>query len=107
MSLSSKLSDISRHLVTPDNPARETGTLDYERCALLHNFLVEYSWIADGGELADLDRRSFFDHYGDEANAIRERLDPALIAFLEAIYDFQDSSFHLWVCGITYPDEAP
>ncbi|KFZ11087.1 hypothetical protein V502_07752, partial [Pseudogymnoascus sp. VKM F-4520 (FW-2644)] len=104
MSLSSKLLDISRHLVTPDNPARETGTLDYQRCALLHNFLVEYSWVADGRSLADLDRRSFFKRYGDEAEEIRERLDPALIAFLEAIYDVEGSVFYLWVSGISPPD---
>ncbi|KFY70553.1 hypothetical protein V499_09082 [Pseudogymnoascus sp. VKM F-103] len=103
MSLSSKLSDISRHLVTPDNPARETGTLDYQRCALLHNFLVEYSWLADGQSLADLDRRSFFERNGDEAEKIRERLDPALIAFLEAAYDVEGTVFYLWVVGITAP----
>ncbi|ELR04833.1 hypothetical protein GMDG_07058 [Pseudogymnoascus destructans 20631-21] len=68
-------------------PARETGTLNYQRCALLHNFLVEYSWLADGHPLADLERRSFFERYGDKAEEIRERLDPALIAFLEAAYD--------------------
>ena len=104
MSLSSKLLDISRHLVTPDNPARDTGTLDYQRCALLHNFLVEYSWVAEGRSLADLDRRSFFERYGDEAEEIRERLDPALIAFLEAIYDVEGSVFYLWVSGISPPD---
>ena len=103
MSLSSKLSDISRHLVTPDNPARETGTLDYQRCALLHNFLVEYSWLADGQSLADLERRSFFERYGDEAEEIRERLDPALTAFLEAAYDVEGTVFYLWVEGITPP----
>ncbi|KFY27178.1 hypothetical protein V493_03665, partial [Pseudogymnoascus sp. VKM F-4281 (FW-2241)] len=103
MSLSSKLSDISRHLVTPDNPARETGTLDYHRCALLHNFLVEYSWMADGRSLADLDRRSFFHSYGDDAEEIRETLDPSLIAFLEAIYVGENPSFYLWVSGISPP----
>ncbi|KAL5345296.1 hypothetical protein ACLOAV_009666 [Pseudogymnoascus australis] len=101
--LSSKLSDISRHLVTPDNPARETSTLDHQRCALLHNFLVEYSWLADGRSLDDLERRSFFDNYGDEAEEIREQLDPALVAFLEAAYDLYQPSFYLWVDGITPP----
>ncbi|OBT62719.1 hypothetical protein VE03_07119 [Pseudogymnoascus sp. 23342-1-I1] len=103
--LSSRLSDISRHLVTPDNPARETDTLDYQRCVLLHNFLVEYSWLADGRSLDDLDRRSFFEHYGDEVEKIRERLEPGLIAFLEAAYvNHEPSLFYLWVYGITWPD---
>jgi hypothetical protein len=100
-----QLSDISAHLVTADNPPRDTDALDHERCALLHNFLVEYNWVADGRSLADLDRRSFFERYGDEADEIRERLDPSLVAFLEAIYDVEDLTFFFWVKGITPPSD--
>lgn len=105
MSLSSKLSDISRHLVTPDNPASDTGTLDYHRCALLHNFLVEYSWVADGRSLSDIDRRSFFEKWRDDVNEIRERLDSALIAFLEEVYDVEQSNLYFWVGCITHPSQ--
>ncbi|KFY40751.1 hypothetical protein V494_03326 [Pseudogymnoascus sp. VKM F-4513 (FW-928)] len=99
------LADISPHLVTSDNPAGETGALDYHRCALLHNFLVEYGWVASGRSLADLERRSFFEHYGDEANEMRERLEPGLIAFLEEAYVVQRSLFHFWVDDLTHPSE--
>ncbi|KFY24380.1 hypothetical protein V491_02176 [Pseudogymnoascus sp. VKM F-3775] len=109
MSLSSKLSDTSRHLVTPDNPASNTGTLDYRRCALLHNFIVEYSWLADGRSLSDIDRRSFFERGGDEANKIRERLDLALISFLEEAndieYDLEHPNFYFWVGSIHHPSQ--
>jgi hypothetical protein len=103
-----QLSDIRAHLVTADNPARGGDTLDHERCALLHNFIVEYGWVGGGRSLADLERRSFFERYGGEADAIRVHLDPSLVAFLEAIYYVEGvpgSAFFFWVEGITPPSE--
>lgn len=102
-----QLPDISRYLVTEVNPARSNNTLDYERCAILHNYIVQYSWVAEGNLLSDFTHRSFFEHYGDEAEVARERLHPSLVAFLEAIYLPEDglSSFFLWAKSISSPSE--
>ncbi len=98
--------DDGGHLVTLANPAREDGTLDYERCAKLHNRLVEHAWVADGRLLDDLERRSFFEHYGDEANDIADRLDPSLVAFLKSVIVPEDPPpFFFWVEGIAPPAE--
>ncbi|KAI0547409.1 hypothetical protein F4679DRAFT_597645 [Xylaria curta] len=98
--------DDGGHLVTLANPARDDGTLDYERCAKLHNSLVEHAWVADGRLLDDLERRSFFEHYGDEANDIADRLDPSLVAFLNSIIVPEDPpSFFFWIEGIAPPAE--
>lgn len=37
--------DVRHLLVNDDNPAREEGDLDYERCAALHNAIVKYSGL--------------------------------------------------------------
>ncbi|KAI1127280.1 hypothetical protein F5Y10DRAFT_292871 [Nemania abortiva] len=98
--------DDGGHLVTLANPAREYVTLDYERCAKLHNRLVEHAWVSDGRLLDDLERRSFFEHYGDEANDIVDRLDPSLVAFLKSIIVPEDAPpFFFWVRGIAPPAE--
>ncbi|KAI0113482.1 hypothetical protein F4814DRAFT_347819 [Daldinia grandis] len=97
----SSLNDL---LVTPTGPARTDNTLDYARCAALHNKLVEYAWVAEGRETSDLERCSFFHHYGDQANEIRRRLDPALVAFLESIIVAEElPPFFFWVEGISPP----
>ncbi|EED16494.1 hypothetical protein TSTA_015790 [Talaromyces stipitatus ATCC 10500] len=40
------LLDVEDALVSPSNPARNNGTLDYERCARLHSHLAAYGWMA-------------------------------------------------------------
>ncbi|KAJ8128201.1 hypothetical protein O1611_g5435 [Lasiodiplodia mahajangana] len=99
--------DDGGHLVILANPAREDRTLDYERCAKLHNRLVEHAWVADGRLLDDLERRSFFEHYGNEANDIADRLDPSLVAFLKSIIIVPNDAppFFFWVKGIAPPAE--
>ncbi|KAI0426459.1 hypothetical protein F5Y09DRAFT_351211 [Xylaria sp. FL1042] len=71
--------------ITSVNSARKDRTLDYRRCAALHNMLVELAWVAEGRILEKLEPRSFFQRYSDEANENRNRIDPSLRAFLESI----------------------
>ncbi|KAI1420996.1 hypothetical protein F5Y12DRAFT_770331 [Xylaria sp. FL1777] len=93
-------------LVTAAHPAREDGALDYVRCAKLHNWLVEHAWVADGGSLDELERPSFFEHYGDEADEIAHRLDPSLVSFLQSIVVSERlPPFFFWVEGITPPSD--
>ncbi|KFY65595.1 hypothetical protein V496_02456 [Pseudogymnoascus sp. VKM F-4515 (FW-2607)] len=76
----SQLPDITSLLVRPDNPPRDDlEGMDYARCAALHNYLIQYAWLAEGRPLATLNANSnFFTAFGDEAEAeaCRPRLDP-------------------------------
>ena len=48
--------DIEDALVSDENPASSNGTLDYARCARLHNYIVAYGWMArHGKDTPDLD----------------------------------------------------
>uniref|UniRef100_A0A093VAB0 S-adenosylmethionine synthase n=1 Tax=Talaromyces marneffei PM1 TaxID=1077442 RepID=A0A093VAB0_TALMA len=85
-----RLLDIDDALVSDSNPARNDGSLDYERCARLHNYLVAYSWMAyhqrDAQDLVELlIRPSFFERPRDDSEFLRGRLDPGLISYLESI----------------------
>ncbi|EFE39353.1 hypothetical protein TRV_05946 [Trichophyton verrucosum HKI 0517] len=83
----SQLPDISGHLVTPDNPARDPAEgMDVDRCVALHNYLVHYAWLAQGRSLDLLRRNSYtyFAVYGGAAESLRPRLHWSLAAFLDA-----------------------
>lgn len=83
----SQLPDITSLLVRPDNPPRDDlEGMDYARCAVLHNYLIQYAWLAEGRPLATLNaNNNFFTVDGDEAEAeaCRPRLHPSLAAFLD------------------------
>ncbi|KAJ5447641.1 hypothetical protein N7445_002462 [Penicillium cf. griseofulvum] len=82
----SQLPDITGLLVRPDNPPRnDVEGMDYPRCAALYNYLAQYSWLAEGRPLATLNEYSanFFTAFGAEAEALRPRLHPSLVAFLD------------------------
>lgn len=85
-----ELLDIEDALVTEQRPARSDGPLDYERCARLHNYLAVYGWMAVAGEHEQgldelLGRPSFLERQADGDGMPLDRLDPALISFLERI----------------------
>lgn len=92
--------------VTPANPVRATSGLDYERCAALHNELLEIAWTRSGRSLDILERKSWFEFYGTQAEAIRGRLSKDIIAFLENAIEVAESNFHLfyYVAGLSTPD---
>ncbi|GIK00105.1 hypothetical protein Aspvir_004120 [Aspergillus viridinutans] len=96
--------DIEDALVSDDNPARNDGTFDYERCARLHNYLVAYAWMArHGRDTPDLDALSeekwFFSDRNPDRDANRELLHPSLSSFLDMIYDPQPGLFY-WIVGL-------
>ncbi|KAI0827519.1 hypothetical protein F5Y06DRAFT_283645 [Hypoxylon sp. FL0890] len=96
-----------RHMSGTDgNPQGGDDTMDAIRCATLHNTLVEHAWVAEGHRLEELDRRSFFQYYGDAADELRDRLDPALALFLELTITSEDlPAFFYWVSGLMLPNE--
>ncbi|KAJ6008132.1 hypothetical protein N7540_012108 [Penicillium herquei] len=116
MNTTHQILDINDALVSDENPARENGTLDYERCARLHNYIVAYGWMARHGKVTpDLDElvslRSIFSEADEATQAIRERLDSSLNSFLDLIYD-PEPEFFYWAgalsiqnCDVYFPDD--
>ncbi|KAJ5900604.1 uncharacterized protein N7473_004674 [Penicillium subrubescens] len=99
-----QLLDIEDALVSDENPARDDGVFDYERCARLHNYLVAYGWMAlHGRDTPDLtalaeEKRFFSDEWNPDAD--RDILDPSLNAWLDRIYDPTHELF-FWVGGLS------
>ncbi|OTB01947.1 hypothetical protein M426DRAFT_323043 [Hypoxylon sp. CI-4A] len=107
----SQLPSLDGLLVTAENPARaDPSGMDYTRCAALHNYLVRYAWLSEGRDLASLDdHNTFFTTHGVIAEAIRPRLHPSLVAFLDAaILPPADAPepipLFFWVDGLSDPD---
>ncbi|KAF3055548.1 hypothetical protein GL218_07223 [Daldinia childiae] len=87
--------------------------LDYVRCATLHNRLLERGWVDSGKQLEYdtnddqvevLHRRNWFEFYGPDAERVRSRLSPSLVAFLERALVVDDHSLHYYVAGLSSPD---
>ncbi|KAK5992083.1 hypothetical protein PT974_05481 [Cladobotryum mycophilum] len=110
----SRLPDVSGLLVTADHPARGdlSGGMDHERCVALHNYLVDYAWVAEGRSLTSLreNNTTFFTTHGAAAEHLRPRLDPSLAAFLAGAMlppaDGPDPApFFFWASGLSNPGD--
>ncbi|PTB61630.1 hypothetical protein BBK36DRAFT_1131311 [Trichoderma citrinoviride] len=79
---------MSQWRVTAAQPLRDIEGLDHERCAALHNLIIERGWTASGRRLSDLDRRPWWECYGGDAQLWPHaaRLSPSLVAFLQAAW---------------------
>jgi hypothetical protein len=98
--------DISSWLVTSSNPPRQTDGQDYERCAILHNYIVAHGWTASGLTPAELPRRTWFDTHSDEAEEQRNSLHDSVVEFLKRAWDVtEDMAFFYWVSGLSSPEQ--
>ncbi|CAD0096051.1 unnamed protein product [Aureobasidium mustum] len=100
--------------ITDEQPVRELETLDHERCAALHNQIVELGWTQRGLALDKLDKRTWWQCYGGDAAlaSISARLDCSVISFLQAAWHgfAMDSSelrhgFHRYLVGLASPEQ--
>jgi len=102
------ISKVARWRITDDNPSRMGDELDFERCAALHNFILEVGWLQSGRRLVELDRRSWWEYHGAAAEAVRERLAPSVVKFLQRAQVGTSDGSHTWFYyfrGITDPGE--
>ncbi|KAI8937174.1 hypothetical protein NX059_006386 [Plenodomus lindquistii] len=69
-------------------PLRELEGLDHERCAALHNYIVDLGWVQRGLALDTLDKRTWWECYGGDAvlASISDRLDATVVSFLKAAW---------------------
>ncbi|KAI1641596.1 uncharacterized protein F4817DRAFT_362955 [Daldinia loculata] len=87
--------------------------LDYVRCATLHNRLLERGWVDSGQQLEYdgkgdpeefLHRENWFEFFGADAESVRSRLSPSLVAFLERALVVSNHSLHYYVAGLSSHD---
>jgi hypothetical protein len=88
--------DVRDQLVSNDNPARDEGDLDYERCAALHNAIVKHGWIASGRSLDDLQLTSCWEANEEGWQADADRLQPSMIEFLKRAYNTELPDTEPW-----------
>lgn len=100
--------------ISDEVPLRELDGLDHERCATLHNYIVELGWTQRGLALDTLDRRTWWQCYGGDAAlaSTAERLNPSVVSFLKAAWQgfAMDSAsnphlFHRYLGGLSTPEQ--
>lgn len=100
--------------VTEEAPLREVDGLDHERCAALHNYIVELGWTQRGLALDTLDKRTWWEcHGGDEAlESTAGRLNASVVSFLKAAWHgfAMDSArpphlFHRYLACLASPEQ--
>lgn len=52
--------------ISPLNPIRDLGGIDYERCGALHNEIRERGWVGAGHSLDSLDRTTYWERCHDD-----------------------------------------
>ena len=86
--------------------------MNVERCISLHNEIVRHGWVGSGRSADTLasHSKSWFEVFGDEAEAERSNLSPGLIQFLEKIQipRIEEEGFYpeffYWVQGLSHPE---
>jgi hypothetical protein len=100
--------------ISEENPVRELEGLDYERCAALHNYIVELGWTQRGLTLDTLDKRTWWECHGGDAalTSVSNRLEAAVISFLKLAwhgFSMETASpphfFHRYSVRLCFPDE--
>jgi hypothetical protein len=74
--------------ISDEHPVRELDgfySFDPERCAALHNYIVELGWTQRGLALETLDKRTWWECYGGDAalTNVSDRLDAYVVSFLK------------------------
>ena len=100
--------------ISDETPLRELDGMDHERCAALHNYIVELGWTQRGLALDTLDKRTWWECYGGDAALVSttERLDASVVSFLKAAWHgfAMDSAtkshlFHRYLARLCSPEE--
>jgi hypothetical protein len=99
--------------ISDEQPVREEESLDHERCAALHNYIVELGWTQRGLALDALDKRTWWECYGGDAALanVSDRLEASVVSFLKAAWhgfamepSIQPHDFHRYLVCLCSPD---
>jgi len=79
---------MSEWRVTTATPLRDVDGLDHERCAALHNLIVERGWAGCGRDLALLDRSTWWECFGGDEGLGEHaaKLEPSVVEFLKSAW---------------------
>ncbi|KAI4950244.1 hypothetical protein J4E91_004900 [Alternaria rosae] len=80
--------------------------MDVERCISLHNEIVRHGWVGSGRSPDTIasHSKSWFEIYGEEAEAERSNLSPYLIQFPRVEKEGFYPEFFYWVQGLSHPE---
>lgn len=73
-------------LVTVNNPPRQIGGLDFERCIQLHNAILEHGWLSSGRSAEDFQTQCP-PFYERATEVIDENCNESLKAFFQGARD--------------------
>jgi hypothetical protein len=81
-----------------DPPRDDIDGLDYQRCAALHNAIVEHGWTSSGRSLDAMPRTTWWDMQNDnpERDATVSLLHHSVVEFLKRAYRFNENNFHFF-----------
>jgi hypothetical protein len=100
--------------ISDETPLRDLDGLDYERCAALHNYIIELGWTQRGLALDTLDKRTWWECHGGDAALVStvERLDAPVVSFLKAAWHgfargavTKSHLFHRYLARLCSPEE--
>lgn len=97
--MSAAITRIGERKVTNENPPRDDiDGLDFERCAELHNAIIEHGWTRSGRGSNDMPRTTWWDTQSayPYRDTIASHLHPSVIEFLKLAYQFEESNFNLF-----------
>jgi hypothetical protein len=86
--------------------------MNVDKCVARHHKILQHDWLGVGRSLSSFERncKSWFDTFGEEAEAVRANLASDLITFLEQArysYDWENEkyiNFFYWVDNLAGPD---
>jgi hypothetical protein len=92
--------------VTSENSIREVDGMDWERCASLHNLIIELGWTGLGNSETEMPRITWW-----QANITNDilkeewsrRLSPSLKLFLQAAFETPHENFFYYISGLNGP----
>lgn len=92
--------------VTSENSIREVDGMDWERCASLHNLIIELGWTGLGNSETEMPRITWWQ--ANITNDILEeewsrRLSRSLKLFLQAAFETPHKNFFYYVSGLNGP----
>ena len=97
--MSFAITSIENLKVSEENPPRDDlDGLDFQRCAALHNAIIEHGWMASGRSIQAMPRTTWWDVHEDfpDLDATTSRLHQSLIEFLKHAYHFYEKDFNFF-----------
>ena len=95
--MSAAIARVQEFKVTTEKPPREDiDGLDYQRCAELHNAIVEHGWTRSGRPLEAMPSTAWWDMQIDNPrrDATISLLHPSVVEFLKRAYQFGEKDFN-------------